>query len=167
MAKFGTIYSGSVAINWYQENKPSELPEYWIHLRPTTPLRDPKVMIKAMETMFNNHKATSLRSAHEVAESPFKWFLKDSNGFFKGLREDLTSEKVNNPRQSFPKMYMPNGYIVCSSHIIKNKNLHGSRMLVFNTPRCTEVDSFEDFKYLKYEIENKYSPLLEWLRERG
>ena len=155
------------AMEWYKKNH-SKLPNYWLHLRPTTPLRDPLVINKAIELITKNPLATSLRSGHEVPESPFKWFMKDRDGFFKGLEKNLTPELVNKPRQKFPKMYNPDGYIdvVKSSHVLNNNTLHGDKMLVFVTPRCTEVDTKEDFDYLEYEIKKQRSPLLNWLDKK-
>ena len=152
------------AMEWYKSNERT-IPEYWLHLRPTTPLRDPEVLKSALSFIAEHPKATSLRSGYEVPESPFKWFLKDEEGYFKGLRDDLTPEKVNIPRQTFPKMYNPDGYIdiVRSSHVLNSETLHGDKMLVFESPRCTEIDTAEDFKYLEYEIKQHPSPLLTWL----
>ena len=155
------------AMEWYKKHH-SKLPNYWLHLRPTTPLRDPHIINKAIELITKNPLATSLRSGHEVPESPFKWFMKDKDGFFKGLQNNLTPELVNEPRQKFPKMYNPDGYIdiVKSSHVLYNNTLHGDKMLVFVTPRCTEVDTKEDFDYLEYEIRKQKSPLLNWLEKK-
>jgi|TARA_B100000315_G_scaffold194678_1_gene185406 N-acylneuraminate cytidylyltransferase len=152
------------AMEWYKSYE-CTIPEYWMHLRPTTPLRDPEVLKNAVSFIAEHPKATSLRSGHEAPESPFKWFLKDENSYFKGLRDDLTPEKVNMPRQLFPKMYNPDGYvdIVRSSHVLNSATLHGDKMLVFESPRCTEIDTPEDFKYLEYEIKQNSSPLLGWL----
>jgi N-acylneuraminate cytidylyltransferase len=155
------------AMEWYQRNERS-IPQLWLHLRPTTPLRDPKVVKSAISFIADHPKATSLRSGHEASESPFKWFLKDEEGYFKGLRDDLTPEKVNMPRQLFPKMYNPDGYIdiVRSSHVLNSETLHGDKMLVFESPRCTEIDTQGDFEYLEYEIKQRSSPLLTWLDNR-
>ena len=99
------------ALEWFEE-KEKCIPEYLLHLRPTTPLRDPKIMEEAVELFFkHNAEASSLRSGHIAPESPYKWFLKDSNNYFKGLMDDMTPEKVNLPRQSFPSVYVPDGYI--------------------------------------------------------
>ena len=56
--------------------------EFWVHLRPTTPLRDPTVIERAIVEIAKRSNGTSLRSAHVAIESPFKWFLRDSDGFF-------------------------------------------------------------------------------------
>jgi CMP-N,N'-diacetyllegionaminic acid synthase len=151
------------ALNWFKENE-NDLPEYLLHLRPTTPLRDPKIMEDAVYLFFNNKdKATSLRSGHNAPESPYKWFLKDDNNYFKGLRDDLTPEKVNLPRQSFPTVYIPDGYIdiLKSTVILHSGTLHGDKMLVFESPFCVEVDTNDDFQYLEFQIEKNRSVILD------
>jgi len=154
------------AMDWMDQNE-NTVPEYWLHLRPTTPLRDPKILKEAFELIQSNPKASSLRSGHEAPESPFKWFLKDDEGFFKGLREDLTPEKVNMPRQTFPKMYNPDGYvdIVRSSHVLHSTTLHGEKMLVFESPQCDEIDTKEDFEFLEYQFRKYGSPLQNYLKQ--
>jgi CMP-N,N'-diacetyllegionaminic acid synthase len=154
------------AMDWMDQNE-NTVPEYWLHLRPTTPLRDPKILKEAFELIQSNPKASSLRSGHEEPESPFKWFLKDDEGFFKGLREDLTPEKVNMPRQTFPKMYNPDGYvdIVRSSHVLHSTTLHGEKMLVFESPQCDEIDTKEDFEFLEYQFRKYGSPLQNYLKQ--
>jgi CMP-N,N'-diacetyllegionaminic acid synthase len=154
------------AMDWMDQNE-NTVPEYWLHLRPTTPLRDPKILKEALELIQSNPKASSLRSGHEAPESPFKWFLKDDEGFFKGLREDLTPEKVNMPRQTFPKMYNPDGYvdIVRSSHVLHSTTLHGEKMLVFESPQCDEIDTKEDFEFLEYKFRKYGSPLQNYLKQ--
>ena len=37
----------SHAVKWFDDNT-SAVPDFWIHLRPTTPLRDPNIVKKAM-----------------------------------------------------------------------------------------------------------------------
>jgi CMP-N,N'-diacetyllegionaminic acid synthase len=149
-------------MDWYSRNS-NTCPEYFVHLRPTTPLREANILKEAIKIIRARKDIHSLRSAHAVAESPFKWFLKDKDNLFRGLREDLTPEKVNEPRQNFPTMYIPNGYvdIVRLSHVLYSNNLHGNKMYVFETPQCTEVDRFEDFDYLEYELTKKKSLLTE------
>lgn len=152
------------SLKWLSENEKT-VPEFLMHLRPTTPLRDPNIMQNAIELFLTKQEASSLRSGHLAPESPFKWFLKDELGYFKGLREDLTPEKVNLPRQIFPAVYMPDGYvdIVRSSCILNEGSLHGNHMLVYESPYCVEVDTKDDFNYLEFQLEKESSPLLIFL----
>jgi len=153
------------AMEWMTQHERS-VPEYWLHLRPTTPLREPQVLKDAIEMIQEHPEAHSLRSGHEAQESPFKWFLKNDEGFFKGLRDDLTPDKANLPRQLFPKVYIPDGYvdIVRSSHVLHNTTLHGEKMLVFESPQCVEVDTQEDFEYLEFQFRKHGSQLQNYLK---
>ena len=148
------------AINWTSENE-GQVPEYWIHLRPTTPLRELSILTAAATLMESKGKATSLRSAHLAPESPFKWFLRGEAGYFQSLKDEMTSEQVGQPRQSFPDVYVPNGYIdiVRSSHVLKKDELHGNQMFIFPTPVCTEVDTREELDYLEYQLKRDGSIL--------
>lgn len=150
------------ALKWFKENENFN-PEYLLHLRPTTPLREPEIMENAVKLFVENiDLASSLRSGHAAPESPYKWFLKDEHNFFKGLRDDLNPEKVNLPRQSFPTVYIPDGYIdiLKSSVILNSGTLHGDRMLVFESPYCVEVDTNDDFNYLEFQIQKEGSTIL-------
>lgn len=150
------------ALNWFKENE-NLIPEYILHLRPTTPLRNPQIMEDAVKLFIENKNlASSLRSGHSAPESPYKWFLKDDKNYFKGLRDDLTPEKVNLPRQSFPSVYIPDGYIdiLKSSVILTTGTLHGDKMLVFESPFCVEVDTKNDFEYLEFQIQKEGSPII-------
>jgi N-acylneuraminate cytidylyltransferase len=45
-----------------------------------------------------------------------------------------------------------------------NEKLHGDRVLAYESPYCTEVDSVEELELLDFEISKKGSPLLDYLR---
>jgi CMP-N,N'-diacetyllegionaminic acid synthase len=154
------------ALNWFTENE-NYVPDYILHLRPTTPLRDPLIMNKALQLIIGTKEATSLRSGHAAPESPYKWFLKDEQGYFKGLREDLTPELINLPRQSFPPAYISNGYIdiLIGPYVSYTKRLHGDKMMVFESPFCGQVDTKEDFNYLEYQILKEGSVILDQLQK--
>lgn len=152
------------ALNWLELNE-NYSSEYLLHLRPTTPLRDANVVNTAISLIKENPKSTSLRSGHLAPESPFKWFLKDENGYFKGLKDDLTPEKINMPRQSFPPTYISNGYvdILKTDFIKKNNKLHGDNMLIFESPFCSQIDNIEDFDFLQFILNKNGSKVRDYL----
>ena len=154
------------ALNWFHTNE-KYIPDYILHLRPTTPLRDPVVINDALQLILHSKEATSLRSGHAAPESPFKWFLKDEGGYFKGLRPGLTSEEINFPRQSFPTAYISNGYIdvLIGPYIKETQRLHGDKMMIFESPFCGQVDTIEDFQYLEYQIQQNGSVILDHLKK--
>jgi CMP-N,N'-diacetyllegionaminic acid synthase len=139
-----------------------EVPDALVHIRPTTPLRDPVVLDKAIETFFSKkHELTSLRSVHEMSESAYKSFEINNLGFLKTIGSVESAEDANLPRQAFPKTYVANGYVdvLDPNYILKENKLHGDKILAFQTPVVTEVDSIEDLEYLEWQI-TKHPQLL-------
>lgn len=138
------------ALNWLQKHE-SVLPDIWVHLRPTTPLRDPVLIDEAIERFVQNADATSLRSGHEAPESPAKWFKLNEDGSFSGL---MGNKWLNVPRQECPKGYNADGYVdmVRSKVILASEEMYFPRMLAYVSPPTREVDSPEDLAYLDYEV---------------
>ena len=126
-----------------------------VHIRPTTPLRDPLILDKAIEMFFHKKtELTSLRSVHPMSESAYKSFEVDGKGFLSTIGSIESGDKANLPRQAFPKTYIANGYVdvLDPSYILKENKLHGDKILAFQTPVVTEVDSIEDLEYLEWQI---------------
>lgn len=147
-------------LEWIAENEDST-PEYIIHLRPTTPLRDPSILDSAIEKFMNNVDATSLRSAHEMPETAYKQFELEGEFFKTICTGSFEIDNANQSRQSFPQTYSPNGYVdvLRTSFILDNHMLHGNRVMGYLTDFTTEVDTLDDFKYLEWQI-NKNEDLL-------
>ncbi len=150
------------ALKWFSQSE-NIIPEYWIHLRPTTPLRDPAIIDDAIDCIINDKNMTSLRSGHPCPESPFKWFFRDKNGLFTSLLNN--AEKSNLPKEEFQQVYIPDGYvdILKASHFGNKDNLHGERMIGYISPVCEEIDSKEEFDYIKYKLSKEGSVLLNYL----
>jgi len=154
------------AIDWFAEHETNQ-PELLVHLRPTTPLRDPTLIDKAINDIVNNNEATALRSVHELAEPPQKMFGIE-NGYLTGLfPQETRPEYYNLPRQVFPKAYCPNGYvdIIRTAYVKKHNTLHGPRMIGFVTPFTIEIDNPDDFNHLEYSLEKGSHPLYVYLTQ--
>jgi CMP-N,N'-diacetyllegionaminic acid synthase len=133
----------------------NEKPDALVHIRPTTPLRDPSIIDKAIEMFFSKKdELTSLRSVHEMSESAYKSFEVNVKGFLSTIGTVESGDKANLPRQAFPKTYVANGYVdvLDPSYILRENKLHGDSILAFQTPVVTEVDSIEDLEYLEWQI---------------
>jgi CMP-N,N'-diacetyllegionaminic acid synthase len=141
------------ALKWFRDTQP-EVPELIVHLRPTTPLRDPAQIDAAIKKISSHKNATALRSVHEMSESAYKCFQIESESLacvFTGCRE---LESINKPRQAFPKTYFGNGYVdILKTKIISETlTLHGDKVTPFITPQVIEVDTLQDFDYLEYQV---------------
>ena len=128
--------------------------DYLVHLRPTTPLRDVKVVDAAIEAILASSDSTALRSAHEMPESAYKCF-EIQNGVLKTVGTgSYELDAANQARQQFPKTYQANGYVdvLKSSFVLQHHRIHGNKVLGYVTPRVVEVDSLEEFQLLEYQI---------------
>ena len=154
------------ALDWFKDNEGS-YPELLVHLRPTTPLRDPSTIDRAVKHIRDSEGATSLRSVHEMPESPYKLF-NINDGFLEGMYpDDPRPEYYNLPRQAFPPVYNPNGYvdILKSSTVLESGSLHGKRMLSFITPDAGEVDREEDLLFVEFRLKAYGCEIYEYLKK--
>ena len=144
------------AVEWLRDNE-GHTPEFVVQIRPTTPLRDPHVLDRAVAALKAAPDATGLRSVFEMPETAWKTFeLKD--GYLDSLATRLPGlgpEAANLPRQAFPATYMGQGYvdIVRSEIILGTEQTYGDRVLGFVSPDCGEVDVEDDFKRLEFMVE--------------
>lgn len=144
------------ALNWF--NVHLEEPDLFIHIRPTTPLRDHKVIDKAITFFLKNPDSTSLRSVHEMSESAYKTFeISKQSKLVPIFGNRFEKDMVNQPRQSFPKTFVANGYvdIISPKLVRKYKSLHGKNILPFITPTTHEIDNEHDFNYLNFLIKQE------------
>ena len=142
------------ALDWLVVNGGE--PDYIVHIRPTTPLRVPELIDAAIEAFASSGKAaTALRSVHEMAESAYKTFEIAPGGQLKRLGSGSTAlDAANNARQGFPKTYIANGYVdvLSTAFVRESRLLHGDHVMPFVTPKVAEVDTEDDFDFLKYQI---------------
>jgi CMP-N,N'-diacetyllegionaminic acid synthase len=153
-------------LNFLKE-KEGSVPDYLVHLRPTTPLRDPAVIDDAVRAMLADPAATSLRSAHEAPETPFKWFTRNDQGYFQTFAPpDAPPGFANWPRQMLPKVFIPDGYVdvLKTEYVLKAEEIHGDHIVGYITPACSEVDTPADFDYLEFQVGRTNCKVLDFLR---
>ena len=140
-------------LDWHKNNK-NFLPEYIVHLRPTTPIRNSKLIDLAIEKILSAQNATALRSVHEMSETAYKSVEIEDNILKTAFFKDNVLDKVNEPRQNFPVTYSPNGYvdILKTDFIINNNSIHGSHVVPFITEPAIEIDNKFDFFHLEFAI---------------
>ena len=154
------------AIKWLADNE-GVLPEYFMHMRPTYPLRNPEIVKNAAIRMKSDDTATSLRSAYLASNTPYKWFNMGDDGYFKSIKPGLTLDEANNPRQAFPDVYIPDGYVdmLRTEFIIKNDLLHGDRMIGYVVPDGIDVDAKQDMTMLEYFVTDHENNVLDYLMD--
>ena len=159
------------ALNWLKKNE-NYTPDFIIHLRPTTPLRDVRIIDSAIKAIIRDKRATSLRSAEIVdKESPYKQFKKKGKYFDFFGKEDFKEgeEYYNYPRQYFPTTYYPNGYvdIIRPETLIKSGLLHGKSIKAFITEKVADIDTKKDIEVAKRTLNSKkYKKLLNFMKKK-
>ena len=128
------------------------LPWSILHLRPTTPCREPDRLVEVLELSRGvRDSATCIRSVHSAPESPFKWFLKDDAGFLTTFGGERELDESNRSRAEFEEVFIPNGYadVVYTSHLIRTGLLHGDAVRPFETEPVIEVDGPFELELLR------------------
>ncbi len=138
-----------------------KIPDLILHLRPTSPSRNPKKISEAIEAAASNkNKITALRSIQEMSETAYKSFEIGENGKLISAfthSDDLENSNLN--RQAFPKTYLANGYIdiLFPEFILGSKKIHGNCVMPFLTENIIEVDSEFDLQQLESMEESTHT----------
>ena len=92
-----------------------------------------------------------------MSESAFKYCTIKNGKLHSIGNNSFEMDASNNARQSFPKTYIPNGYvdIISTKYILENSLLHGNKVYPFITPVSYEVDTEEDFHLISKLYTNK------------
>tara|TARA_B100000242_G_C43054510_1_gene493158 strand:+ start:5441 stop:6154 length:714 start_codon:yes stop_codon:yes gene_type:complete len=132
--------------------KNHQLPEFIIHLRPTTPIRKNNIITKAINIFQKKkQKYTALRSISTMSNPSYKTFRIRKQKLCSISKVDYDLDKYNLPKEMFEKTYFPNGYV----DIFKTKNifknyLHGNKVYPFIVNEYnSDIDNLDDFKKLK------------------
>lgn len=147
----------------HELNKEGILPKYIIHLRPTTPTRRVSTVNNAL-SYIERIDIPYLRSCHQVAETPMKWYYKRKNRGV-SLSEIYLNQKPNLPRQAFENVYVPNGYvdILNVEYFKKHQDLYLNKLGIFETEEVIEIDNQNDFDILKVISNGRDSEIYEEL----
>ena len=132
----------------YLKKKENYIPDIIVHLRPTTPDRNIKVIEAGIKLFLKNYKkSTSMRSVSIFSQPPQKLFQMKKRYLYGFFNKNLKGEYHNYPRQRFSQTYLPNGYIdiLKPEFFLNSKYLHGNKILAFITERTKDIDLPIDF----------------------
>ena len=135
-----------------QLKKQKELPHYFVHLRPTSPIRNVKIIDLAIKKIIHSNNYDSLRSLSVSKESPYKMWLKNKNFIKPIISFKKFKDSHSIPRQILPLSYWQNGYvdIIKSSTILKKRSISGNKIFPFIIKKETmDIDYLEDLKKVR------------------
>lgn len=151
------------AIDWFYKNE-GGVPQYWAHLRVTSPLRTPESIEEGIGKIKSLPEATCLVSVNEPDFlTAYKWLVKDGEYIRSIFFED--NDRANMPRQSYPTAYIPNNCVdvLTTECIVAAERLHGERMAYIETAASPDVDSLGDLEALMRSDISRYGALFEYL----
>jgi N-acylneuraminate cytidylyltransferase len=152
----------------FLQNHLMEAPDLIVHLRPTTPLREIRVIDDAIEYMVKNKAVSALRSMHKTHLTPYKMFKEVCGYASPFLHYDGVEEFYNLPRQTFEDAYVPNGYvdIIRPSVLRETGLLHGKEMKIWQTDEVADIDVRKDLDFAKNILyEDIFKDILNWLEK--
>ncbi|MDC3100633.1 acylneuraminate cytidylyltransferase family protein [Candidatus Pelagibacter sp.] len=122
-------------------------------LRPTTPIRDHKIIKKAINS-FKSGKYDSLRSVSISKESPFKMWIKKNKNLILPFMGEKNIKLTNFPRQKLKKTYWQNGYVDITKveTIMKYGNELGKKVKFFEIDHeIVEIDYKSQLKVAQFK----------------
>ena len=133
----------------YEENY---IPDFVIHLRPTSPLRKIKDLKKMLVIFIKDKNAESIRSVSLMKKNLYKCWEMNSSNLLQPIIKNKTSfkEPHNAPRQFLPNFYYQNGiYDIFRAKILKKNLISGKRVLGYQTKQSVDIDDYKDLRNLK------------------
>ncbi len=145
------------ALNWLVEHEDYR-PQVVVHLRPTTPIRSPDLVDRAVDLLLAHPEANSVRGITLAHQPPFKMWLMD--GEDKPIHPLLTvpgiAEPYNSPRQILPTVYTHTGLIdiIRPTTILELNSMSGRTILpiVFDPRYDADLDTLQDWKHAEQKV---------------
>lgn len=145
------------ALNWLKENE-GYVPDYIVQLRPTSPLRPVNCVDEAVQLLFDNPDADSVRSVMVAGQNPYKMW-KINEKFMAPILKSEFKEPYNMPRQKLPITYWQTGHIdVFRYKTVEEQNsLTGRNILSYEiNPRYSiDIDTMEDLDLTKWKLKSQ------------
>ncbi len=145
------------ALRWLAEHEDYH-PQVVVHLRPTTPIRPPDLVDRAVALLLAHPEADSVRGITPAHQNPFKMWLMDGDD--KPIHPLTTvpgiEEPYNSPRQILPRAYAHTGLIdtIRPATILDMNSMSGRTILpiLFDPGYDADLDTPEDWKHAEESV---------------
>jgi len=151
------------ALEWLAENEAYH-PEIVVQLRPTSPLRPPDCVDRAIGILLNNPGGDSVRGVIPSGQNPYKMWRISSEGNLQPLLGNDFEEPYNMPRQQLPQTYWQTGHIdvIRASTILEKGSMSGNIILpLIMDPRfAVDIDTAKDHEHAQWILGHSDLPLI-------
>jgi len=139
------------ALRWLAEQQDYH-PQIIVHLRPTTPIRPPDLVDRAVQILVAHPQADSVRGLTPAHQNPFKMWLTTGNDdpIQPLVKVDGIDEAYNAPRQLLPRAFAHTGLIdaVRPETILQKNSMSGNIILpvLFDLDYDIDMDTLDDWR---------------------
>ena len=155
------------ALAWVDEHE-GWRPEIVVQLRPTSPLRRPEDVDRAVELLDDRPEADSVRSIAEPLENPYKMWSVTAEQWLAPIVPSDLPEPFNLPRQRLPAVYWQTGAIDATRWrtIMGLGSMTGERIapLVVETLGTVDIDTQASLDLVEWMIGTGKVP---WIAQRA
>jgi N-acylneuraminate cytidylyltransferase len=146
------------ALDWLLEHE-GYRPEIVIQLRPTSPIRPPDLVDKAVQLLMDHPEADSVRGVVSSGQNPYKMWRINEHGHLQPLLNvPGIPEPYNAPRQALPLTYWQTGHIDAMrvASLRQKNSLSGDIILplVIDPAYMVDIDSERDWQRAEWLIAN-------------
>lgn len=145
----------SHALRWLEAEE-GYLPELVVHLRPTCPARELRLIDAAVRKLQAAPEADSLRSVCLAQQTPFKMWREVGGRLVPVARVEGLPEAHSLARQQLPRVYWQNGYVdvIRPRTILELQSMAGEVVLPFEVDqRQFDLDYPEDVPAIEAALE--------------
>lgn len=136
-----------------QYNKKKKLPKYFVHLRPTTPIRKLSTISKGIQFFLRKQKNFSaMRSVSLMSEPAYRFFRIVNNKLCSLNKRDFYVDNYCRPRNFYTSTFKCNCIVdIYKTKTILKNDLFGKKVLPFLTNDfINDIDEKKDLKYIEY-----------------
>lgn len=138
------------ALKWLADEEGYK-PDMVVQLRPTSPLRPPGLVDRAVETLLKHPKADSARGVIASGQNPYKMWSVTAEGSMEPLlKAKGIAEPYNAPRQKLPSTYWQTGHVdaIRTSTILKKNSLSGESIwpVMIDSRYAVDIDTLNDWR---------------------
>ena len=145
------------ALMWLADHEDYH-PDAIVHLRPTTPIRPPGLVDRAVNLLLSRSDADLVRGLTSVRQTPFKMWLVggEDQPIHPLINAAGIEEAYNAPRQILPTVYSHTGLIdvIRPNTILKLNSMSGKTILpvMFDPGYDVDLDTPEDWKIAEERV---------------
>ena len=152
------------ALAWLEEHE-NYRPDVVVQLRPTTPVRPPDLVDRAVRLLLEREEADSVRGVVPSGQNPYKMWRITEDGRLAPLLEAPKgiAEPYNAPRQILPPTYWQTGHIdAIRPRVFAQNSMSGKVILpiVLDPIYTVDLDTPLDWMWAEWLVENVDLPMV-------